>query len=93
MLLFALNLELKKTNSWNFENMINDICTGIVFISVWKKWGGGCHHWNIEKGLSQTLKMEVWSKMFRKIRVKCFIPLTKVNIPNFDYDHNIVHEF
>ena len=28
-----------------------------------------------------------------KIRVQCFIPLTKVNILNFDYDHNILREF
>ena len=28
-----------------------------------------------------------------KIRVQCFIPLTKLNILNFDYDHNILREF
>ena len=28
-----------------------------------------------------------------KIYVKCFIPLTKVNILNDDYDHNILHQF
>ena len=30
-----------------------------------------------------------------KIYVKCFIPLTKVNIHtcNDDYDHNILHQF
>ena len=42
--------------------------------------GGGGPRWNIEEGLSETLKMcqreEVWFKM-PKIRVKCLSPLTK----------------
>ena len=28
-----------------------------------------------------------------KIIVKCFIPLTKVNMINYDYDYNILHQF
>ena len=28
-----------------------------------------------------------------KIRVKCFIPLNKLNIINVDHDHNILHQF
>ena len=67
------------------------ICMGIVFIVVRKKMGSHC--WNIEKGL-KMLQMRgglIWNNP--KMRVKWFICLTKVNIINFDYDHNILHEF
>ena len=57
------------------------------------KMGG--HRWNIEEGLSQTLKKcQMRGGLISnvpKIRVKCFIPLIKVNIHNFHYDHNILH--
>ena len=61
-----------------------------------KKIIGG-QRWNIEEGLSQTLKMcQMRGGLIcnvPKIREQCFIPLTKVNILNFDYDHNILREF
>ena len=57
----------------------------------------GGHRWNIEEVLSQTLKMCQMTggliKNVPKIRIKCFIPITKVEILNCDYDHNILHEF
>ena len=56
-LLFALNFNYKKANSWNFEKLINDIWMGILFIVVRKKMGG--HLWNIEEGLSQTFDLKM----------------------------------
>ena len=57
----------------------------------------GGYLWKIEEGLSQTLNMcEMRGGLIfnvPKIRVKCFIPFTKDIIINFDYDHNILHEF
>ena len=54
----------------------------------------GGHLGNFEDGLSQTLKM---CKMrggliynVPKIRVKCFISLTKVYV---NFDHDILHKF
>ena len=53
---FALNFDLKKNELVKFWKIdINDIYMGIVFILVRNKWGG--HRWNIEEGLSQTLKL------------------------------------
>ena len=54
-LLFALNFDLKKTNSWNFEKLINDTCMGIVFILVRKKWGD--HRWNIKENSENVLNV------------------------------------
>ena len=55
----------------------------------------GGHRLNIKEGLSQTLKLCQMrgglTKNVSKIRVKCFIPLTKINIINFNYDLNILH--
>ena len=45
---FGTNFDLK------YEKMINDICVGTVFNLVRKKV---CHRSNMEKGLSQTLKI------------------------------------
>ena len=67
----------------------------IVFILVIKKVKD--HRWDNEMGLSQTLKMcQMKGGLIYdvpKIGVKCLIPLTKVNIHNFDYEHNILHYF
>ena len=67
-LLFALNFDLKKTNSWNFEKLINDTCMGIVFILVRKKWGVTVEI--LKRGYLKLWKCvkweEVWPKMFRK---------------------------
>ena len=61
---------------------------GIVF-----NMGG--HRWNIEEGLSQTLKMcQMRGGLIQnapKIRVKCFIPFTKVNIIKSNYDHDVLN--
>ena len=77
-------------------------------VKFWKsdKWSlyGYCnilekkrnHRWNIEEWLSQTLKMcQMRGGLIYnvpKIKVKCFIPFTQVNILKFNYDHNILHE-
>ena len=65
----------------------------IVFILVMKKVRD--HRWDNEMGLSQTLKMcQMKGGLIYdvpEIGVKCLISLTKVNIYNFDYEHNILH--
>ena len=74
-------------NARNNEKMINDIYMGIVFILVRKNVGVTV----------EILKMcQMKGSLIQnvpKIRVNCFIPLFKVNIINFDYDHNIIHLF
>ena len=63
-------------------------------LSLSKQEKNGGHRWTIEEGLFQTLKMchvrRGLIKNVPKRRVKCFIPLTKVKIIYFDYDHNIL---
>ena len=67
---------------------------GIVFILVEKN---GRSPLKYSRGFIS--KFENMSNEWRfdlnvpKIRVKCFIPLTKVNIINFDFDQNILHQF
>ena len=74
--IFRTKFRFKKNlELMNFEKLINYM---------------GGHRWNIEKGLSQTLKI---CQMRRdliynvpKIRIKFLIPFSKVNIINFNYD-------
>ena len=69
-LLFALNFEFKKSELVKFWKIDKWYSYEYCLYFSKKKMGGGGHRWNIEEGLSQTLKMcqrdEVWSKMFRK---------------------------
>ena len=60
---FRTQFRLKKTTREFKKKKINVICMGIVFILVRKNGGHRCY---IEEGLSQTLKMCQWSKIFRK---------------------------
>ena len=59
---FRTQFRLKK-QLVNLKKKINVICMGIVSILVWKN---GSHRCYIEEGLSQTLKMCQWSKIFLK---------------------------
>ena len=88
-LLSALNFDFKKRTREIFEILISDIWMGIVFILSRKK----CE---VTVEIFKRVYLKVWKYVkwveVPKIRVKCFIPLTKVNFINFYFDQNILHQ-
>ena len=62
-LLFALNFNKKKPNSWNFEKMINYICMGIDLILVRKKVESVLIYW---RGVISNFENVSNERRFRK---------------------------
>ena len=65
----------------------------VSIIYTYKKYGVTVEI--LKRGYSKTLKLCQMrgglTKNVSKIRVQWFIPLTKINIINFNYDLNILH--
>ena len=84
-LLFPLNLDLI-LRTREIEKLINDTYIGIVSILVRKKCGITVEIF--KRGYLKLWKCLKWEDV-PKIRVKCFISLTKVYIINFNHDYTI----